>query len=108
MRCNKCVGNNLALKYSKPYKISCNVCDYSIDINNQGYFEYIRNVYNIYNSGDPKSLYYRSGQIYFNELSKINKGFADTIRSTDIDPYYDDSKINEFLSFVSELFDREE
>ena len=44
----------------------------------------------------------RKGQMYFNELYKINPQLADSIRSSSFDPFYDDDKIERFLNKISE------
>lgn len=47
---------------------------------------------------NPKGLRY--GQIMFNELNKIRPDLANSIRGTDCDPYYKDTAIGDFLTFI--------
>jgi hypothetical protein len=47
-------------------------------------------------------LYVRKGQMYFNELYNMNPQLADSIRSSEYDPFYDDSRIDKFLNKISE------
>ena len=51
---------------------------------------------------NSERLYVRKGQMYFNELYNMNSQLADSIRSSEYDPFYDDSRINKFLNKISE------
>lgn len=42
----------------------------------------------------------RKGQWLFNELSKMYPSFANTIRGTEYDPFYDDNRINKFINYI--------
>ena len=46
---------------------------------------------------------YRLGQSYFNMLYDMNNELANKIRATSVDPYYQDSRINLFLQYLSIL-----
>lgn len=46
----------------------------------------------------------RLGQAYFNALLEIDQTTANEIRSTSDDPFYDDSKVRQFLDKVGELW----
>jgi hypothetical protein len=43
---------------------------------------------------------WRRGQVYFNELNRINPGLADYIRTTPGDPFYKDDNLQPFLVIV--------
>lgn len=43
----------------------------------------------------------RNGQVYFNVLNNVRPDLANRIRSTLIDPYYEDCNLAQFLVFVS-------
>ena len=46
--------------------------------------------------------YYRMGQAYFNQLYEDRPDIAKDVREDpDLDPFYDDSKIGQFLAFVA-------
>lgn len=42
----------------------------------------------------------RAGQAFYNVLHSVDTQLADKIRSTSVDPYYDDSRLAGFLSYV--------
>ena len=42
----------------------------------------------------------RKGQSFFNALYDVDPDLADKIRDTEIDPFYTDDKLNEFLETV--------
>lgn len=44
----------------------------------------------------------RKGQAMFNVLYEIRQDIADNITNTDIDPFYDDSKIPQFIKYINE------
>lgn len=44
----------------------------------------------------------RRGQVMFNVLSEIKPEMARDIMDTDKDPFYDDSKIPEFIKYINE------
>lgn len=44
----------------------------------------------------------RIGQVMFNVLYEINPDLADSIRSTDLGPFYDDTRIRKFIKYISE------
>jgi hypothetical protein len=46
------------------------------------------------------SLEFRFGQTCFNVLYKLNPDLATSLTGTDVDPYYDDDKVPEFLKRV--------
>jgi len=43
---------------------------------------------------------YRFGQCLFNTLFEVNPALADSTRGGKLDPFYDDSNIPAFLTFV--------
>jgi hypothetical protein len=43
----------------------------------------------------------RRGQAYFNSLSERSSDLAAQICGTEVDPFYDDKKINQFLAAVA-------
>jgi hypothetical protein len=45
----------------------------------------------------------RRGQAYFNCLDKHASELAHSVTGTDFDPFYDDKKINSFLTYVMEM-----
>lgn len=47
---------------------------------------------------------WRKGQTYFNVLSNVRPDIAESIRGTDLDPFHDDSKIGEFLTYVAKVW----
>lgn len=44
----------------------------------------------------------RKGQVMFNVLYEIRQDIAEKVRSTDLDPFYDDNKIPQFIKYISE------
>jgi hypothetical protein len=44
----------------------------------------------------------RTGQSAFNALHSVRPDLADRVRGTIIDPFYDDEKFMDFLSFVED------
>jgi len=52
--------------------------------------------------------YWRKGQTYFNALYDINPHLANLIRSSRIDPFFRDSKLNCFLHIVGSLWNDNE
>jgi hypothetical protein len=42
----------------------------------------------------------RPGQAHFNALYELRPDLADEIRGTDLDPFYNDTRIPEFLCWV--------
>lgn len=45
---------------------------------------------------------WRTGQTYFNTLNQVRQDLADAIRGTNLDPFYVDSKVPQFLAYVCE------
>ena len=45
---------------------------------------------------------WRKGQCYFNVLHRLHSELANEIRGSYIDPFYDDSKIELFLTYISD------
>jgi hypothetical protein len=45
----------------------------------------------------------RAGQVAFNELYATDPATADSIRGSEFDPFYDDSKLGAFYEKVKEL-----
>lgn len=43
----------------------------------------------------------RKGQAFFNELLVVRPDLADKVRGTPLDPFYQDSRLEEFLLFVA-------
>jgi hypothetical protein len=64
------------------------------------YQEYVRKVYEVL--GTNRTL--RPGQAYFNVLHDVRPGSANVIRGTHLDPFYDDSRLPEFLRHVESVF----
>lgn len=54
--------------------------------------------------GKPKEL--RAGQYIFNTLYLVRPDLADKIVATDIDPFYLDSRLNAFWTFLDENWDK--
>lgn len=48
---------------------------------------------------------WRGGQLIFNHLSIHRPDLAERIRGTDLDPFYDDSKISSCLAWLEENWD---
>ncbi len=48
---------------------------------------------------------WRLGQTYFNVLSEARPVLAEKVRSTPLDPFYQDARIGEFLTFITEGWD---
>ena len=48
----------------------------------------------------------RLGQAYFNTLAEVRPDLAEKIRGKiDLDPYYQDTQLTAFLSYLSEVWD---
>ena len=45
---------------------------------------------------------WRVGQTYFNLLLEFNPVLAERVRATDVDPFYNDKLIVDFLGFVAD------
>ena len=43
---------------------------------------------------------FRIGQVYFNVLDDMDPGLADSIVDTNVDPFYDDTKLEAFIAHV--------
>ena len=43
----------------------------------------------------------RKGQAFFNELLVVRPDIAERVRGTVLDPFYQDARLPEFLSFVA-------
>lgn len=43
----------------------------------------------------------RSGQVYFNVLYQVRPDLSERIRTTDLDPFYRDQRLPQFLEFVA-------
>lgn len=54
--------------------------------------------------GKPKEL--RVGQYLFNTLYLVRPDLADKIVTTDIDPFYLDSRLSAFWTFLDENWDK--
>lgn len=48
---------------------------------------------------------WRLGQTYFNILVEAHPSLAERVRSSQVDPFYRDDRIGEFLAFVSDNWD---
>lgn len=44
----------------------------------------------------------RRGQWMFNLLARVRPSLAEKIRSGPLDPFYDDSRVDDFLAYVTE------
>lgn len=53
----------------------------------------------------PNTAAPRSGQAYMNALFKINKVMYDRVTGTDVDPFYDDSKLEAFFDFLEKNYE---
>lgn len=64
-----------------------------------GYVQYLRNVVNVYDDNYPRL---RWGQVYFNVLVEMAPNLAMLVRrdANRLDPFYDDTKLDEFVAFV--------
>lgn len=51
---------------------------------------------------ENKSL--RKGQAYFNILYSLNKDLAMEINDTEFDPFYDDSRLGNFIAYLMPYF----
>jgi hypothetical protein len=51
---------------------------------------------------------WRTGQAYFNELVRHHPKLAETVRGTDIDPFYNDAIIPEFLDNIAKQWNDQE
>lgn len=47
---------------------------------------------------------WRRGQTYFNVLYRIDPVTANSIKDTEADPYYDDTRIDRFLALLQEVW----
>lgn len=47
----------------------------------------------------------RMGQAYFNQLHEDAPTLADEVRSSEVDPFYNDDLIGEFLAYVSVMWE---
>jgi hypothetical protein len=47
-----------------------------------------------------KIVEWRKGQAYFNALHEVHPELADEIRGGNLDPFYQDKRIDEFLAWV--------
>ena len=50
---------------------------------------------------ENRDKFLRKGQWLFNELYKMYPNFANSIRGTEFDPFYDDNRINKFINYIS-------
>ena len=48
----------------------------------------------------------REGQVYFNVLYKMKPELANKITGTELDPFYQDEKLGEFLSFICKNWEK--
>ena len=49
----------------------------------------------------------RKGQSYFNALHKVDWILAEKIKGSNVDPFYNDTKIPQFLETVTRTWDKE-
>lgn len=49
---------------------------------------------------DNKKFDLRYGQSFFNALCKLYPECAESIRGTDVDPFYNDSKLDECIKYI--------
>jgi hypothetical protein len=47
-----------------------------------------------------KNTNWRQGQAAYNCLHQVNSGLAHEINNTEVDPFYDDSKLNSFFQYI--------
>lgn len=67
------------------------------------YSEYLEHA-DLYYHSEPLQ---RIGQAYYNALSELHPELAGEINSTDLDPFFNDGRLDEFLKAVEEkLSDR--
>ena len=63
------------------------------------FVRYLRDVVEVYDNAHP---HLRWGQTYFNVLSKHAPNLALSVQGTDLDPFYSDHKIPQFIQYVKE------
>ena len=56
----------------------------------------------LYDLVEKKPSYIRKGQAYFNEAYNINPKLVNQVRGTELDPFYIDSRVPEFIKFLKE------
>lgn len=62
------------------------------------YLRYLKTVNELLDQHDS----WRAGQASFNVLSDFHKSLADQVRGTELDPFYDDSRLPVFYQWVYE------
>lgn len=62
------------------------------------FVKYLRQVTDTYDDSYPNL---RWGQAYFNVLCSHDPELADKIRSTQLDPFYSDKQIPDFLNYIA-------
>jgi hypothetical protein len=63
----------------------------------------MENYFNVVNQQRLKNPRWREGQLLYNTFYMLNPGMGTWITGKDIDPFYDDSKIESFLEFISKI-----
>lgn len=69
------------------------------------YEEYVAASEKFYNGAKDV---WRRGQTYFNMLYQVRPELAEEIRTSCLDPFYDDTRIPAFLEAVKSMWDIEE
>ena len=54
---------------------------------------------------DARTADWRLGQAYFNVLTEARPELAEKVRGSMVDPFHDDSRIGDFLVFISDHWD---
>lgn len=62
----------------------------------------------VLDSESGKNRYTRVGQEMFNRLHQREPALAKTIRGTELDPFYDDSKVPKFIEYLTGLVEESE
>lgn len=63
--------------------------------------EYLRIVATV----SARTADWRAGQTYFNVLTEVKPALAEKVRGSMVDPFHQDSRIADFLVFISDQWD---
>ncbi len=69
------------------------------------YSEYLKRVATYYESSPPEHEHIRLGQCYFNVLAQERPDLAKIVIESNFDPFYQDSKLDEFCKWVEAKLD---
>jgi hypothetical protein len=63
----------------------------------------VNRMYSMIRTNKAKHPQLREGQLWFNAVACIWPDIAERVRGTDIDPFYDDEKLEAFKSYLFDI-----